>query len=739
MTEKSSTVTSGFAGRPRCDAKSFSPRIISATIGRIVVAVLLVSGLMVADAFGQRGDRKGHKMKEVWKDMEVPSAEVYPPQKALDTLKMAPGFRVELVAAEPLVEDPVAMAWDGEGRLWVVEMRGFMPDVDGTGEDVRNGQVVVLEDTNADGKMDKSTVFLDKLQMPRAIAMVEGGVLVSEPPYLWYCEDTDGDLVSDRKTEVFKGYGKQGPVEHTENALTPAIDNWMYNAKSSRRVQFKEGKIISDKTRSRGQWGLAMDDYGRLYYTTNSNYLFSDWDIYHNLGTKFTKRPVKDSSVYPIRVNPGINRGYKGKMLRDDGRLNRITAISGPAIYRGGQYPDDYIGSAFIPEPAANVLTLHTLQESDGGKRLKSNHELYKDDKWGKREFLASPDERFRPVSTYHGPDGCIYVVDMYRGILQHKVYVTSFLRKQILERGLDKPLGLGRIYRIVYDENPVDYSSPKLQDAAVDRLIKTLSHRNGWWRSTAQRLLVERNDKSAIPALKKTATVAESHLARIHALWTLHGMNALDHETSVAALEDEHPKVRLTALTTAAQSYIGEPAVTIAAIEALKHDSDAAVKSLANHMSKKLTGKQVVKTAKDYGKDLKGSHKAAFYEGKKLYEASCIACHQADGQGLGGTAPPLAGSSWVKADPALSIRVTLDGLSGPITVSGKNYKNLPVMPGHKTLMNDKEIANVLTYVRREWGNGGKEPVTAEQVTALRTESEDREVPWTQEELEEIK
>ncbi len=523
----------------------------------LIVAIAVTLGCFVSVSEAQRGDRGNKNQKEVWRDMKVPPAPVLTAKQALSSFKLPPGFRIEVVASDPLIEDPVAMAWDGDGRIWVVEMRGYMPNVDGKGEDIRNGRISVLEDTDGDGRMDKSTVFLDKLQMPRGVAIVKGGVLVAEPPRLWYCTDSDGDLKCDKKVEVAR-YGRQGPVEHTENGLMWGLDNWMYNAKSSRRFKFVDGKIVDERTAGRGQWGITQDDYGRLFYNSNSSYLHGDLVPHHYLvrNKSFSARMgigariVGPQDVHTIRVNPGINRGYQGHMLKKDGRLARTTAVCGPVIYRGDQFPKSFRGNAFVPEPSGNVIAQFGIKEHGIG--LKSTHELTEDAKWGKREFLASTDERFRPVNCYNGPDGCLYVVDMYRGILQHKVYVTTFLRKQILERKLDKPIGLGRIYRVVWTKGTVDHKKPGLIKADSRVLVKHLSHANGWWRDRAQRLLIDRNDKGVVEVLRSVVVNdARNHLGRIHALWTLEGMGGINLGTVLAALDDEHPKVRIAALRT--------------------------------------------------------------------------------------------------------------------------------------------------------------------------------------------
>jgi mono/diheme cytochrome c family protein/glucose/arabinose dehydrogenase len=702
----------------------------------ILCCLALFLNVQAFSALAQSGDRKGHVMAEVWKDMDVPPAPALSPEEAIKTIRVAPGFRVELAAADPLVEDPVAMSWDGDGNLYVVEMRGYMPDVNGSGETtLSNGVVAVLQDLDHDGRMDNRIEFLNGLVMPRAVSVVKGGVLVAEPPILWYCQDTNGDFICDKKTKV-ADYGKQGPVEHTENALMPALDNWMYNAKSSRRFKFLKGKIIEEGTKGRGQWGMAQDNYGRLFYTSNSSYWQADWDMYFNAGINNMRGYLGSAGpeIHSIRVNPGINRGYQDNMLKEDGRLARVTAVSGLAHYRGGLYPEPYNHSVLIAEPAANAVACFTLTEENN--RLQVKHELYDDETWGKREFIASTDERFRPVSIYNGPDGCLYIVDLYRGILQHKVYVTTFLRKQILERGLDKPLGLGRIYRVVPDGVTPDYGSSDLNKANGAVLAGKLSDANGWVRDTAQRLLVERSSQDDVPHVEKMLLHSD-HLARVHALWALQGMNALNADHCLQAMKDSHPRVRLTALTVSdsLRSKMSAKKSLRAGYEELSSDSDELVQSLAKEMINRMDGKsQQTVEVKVKAPRLKGEHKKLYEQGKELYSTTCFGCHQADGKGLENVAPNLAGSDWVKGPVDRIIKVALDGLTGPIKVNGQEVATYPVMPGHRGVYNDQQLAAVLTYVRAEWGNNSG-LVKAEEVKAVRDATADREVPYTHDEL----
>ena len=532
----------------------------SSILSRSVMGALFVATILLlfasTSALAQGGDRPGHNMVEVWRDMDVPPAPVLSPEAALKSFTLQPGYRIELVAAEPLVSDPVIVKVDEDGRLWVVEMRGYMPNVDGTGEEIRTGRIGVLEDVDGDGRMDKRTDFLEGLQMPRAIAFVNGGVLVAEPPNLFFCRDLDGDLRCDSMEIVLRDYGVQGPVEVTDNGLLRGLDNWLYNARSDKRLRFIDGKWVLKHDYTRGQWGISQDDYGRLYFNQNTRPLRVDLipGRYYTRNRNHTGRAgvdltiYKDIAVWTDRVNPGINRGYMPEMLRD-GKLSTFTAACSPTIYRGGNYPADVRGDAFICEPCGNLVRHQKIIFSEAGASSSNAYE--------KAEWLTSTDERFRPVSLCDAPDGSMYVVDMYRGIIQHKLYLTTFLRKQIIERKLDNPLGLGRIYRVVHESKPVG-PKPQLSNASASQLVSLLSHSQGWWRDTAQRLLVDRGDASIAPELKRVAQNGQSELARLHALWTLEGLGAVDGATVERALRDSHPQVRIAGLRLAERPLSG-------------------------------------------------------------------------------------------------------------------------------------------------------------------------------------
>ncbi len=760
-------------------------------------ALLLAFIAAALPAAAQRGDREGHLMDQVWRRFEVPEAPPLSAAEAMATLRIASGFRVELVAAEPLVEDPVAMAWDERGLLYVVEMRGFMPTVDGEGEQEPVGRVVVLEDTDRDGATDRSGVYLDGLVSPRAVAAVAGGVLIGEPPNLWLCrsEEAPDGLPRCGERERLIDYGDPDPdlLEHTENGLLQALDNWIYNAKSDRRFRLRHGpdslSVEVDQTLFRGQWGIAQDDMGRLYYNTNSRYLFADLipadyallDPAHQTrggGHGASERLVLDEAVHSIRVNPGINRGYVKGMLREDGRLAVTTSVSGLTIYRGDQFPATFRGDAFVPEPAGNVVAHFDLAPgpvANGLPTLVAEHRLHGDPEWVQREFLASTDERFRPVDAKVGPDGALYVIDMYRGILQHVRYVTSYLREYILEHGLDRPLGMGRIWRVVWEGNgrepaPVRREPPSLATAA-DR-IAALAHANGWHRDTAQRLLVEGAlDDADRLALRETALGNPSSLARTHALWALEGRDELDVETALAALKASDPWLVVHGLRAGEQllsahpdgrgrivELLDSPSVQVRtqallSLGALAREADWARSALRERVTANADDpfhaqvalaagrgddaaapEAPVKTAANGPPPMTAEEAALFNAGRRHYRA-CSSCHAADGRGQDGLGPSLVGSRWVTGSAERLSAIVLHGLEGPIEVHGETWDDM--MPGFAPdpRLPDRAIAALLTYVRRSWGNAAS-AVEEATVAGIRERTQERVAPWTVSDLE---
>ena len=486
------------------------------------------------------------------------------PDEALKTFHMPPGYRVELVASEPLIQDPVMIDWDGEGRLWAVEMPGYMPDIQASGEHAPIGKIVVLEDTNADGRMDKRTVFQDGLVLARWVKVLDRGVLVAEPPNLWLFQDTDGDLRADRKELVTNAYGrKEANVEHNANSLLWGLDNNIYTSEIDIDLRLKNGKFEVRKTLSRGQWGITQDDAGRIFRNTNESALHVDLiparyfmrhpNLLRTRGSheSLTGQNGEVNEVWPIRPTRGVDRGYQHEILRPDGTLAKYTSVCTPMVYRGDRLPAELYGNVFVVDPTVNLVSRIILADSGNGLAATK---AYKD---VRGEFLASTDERFRPVNLSLAPDGTLYVVDMYRGIIQHKGYMTEYLRDYVLTHKLEQPNSFGRIYRVMHETTSRD-TTPLSARTPSAQLVGALAHPNGWRRDMAQQLLVERGDKSVVPALRKIAESATDARTRLHALWTLDGFDAIEPATVTLSLAHSNRDVRASALRLA-ERWIGQ------------------------------------------------------------------------------------------------------------------------------------------------------------------------------------
>jgi len=456
-----------------------------------------------------------------------------------------------------MVQNPIFFEFDPEGRIWVVEYQGYMRNLAGDGEGDPICRVVVLEDTDEDGRADKSTPFLEKLVMPRSLSFVKGGILVAEPPKLWFCQDTNGDLRCDIQTQVGT-YGNAGNPQHTANGLRYGIDNWLHSSDIARKHRFVDGKLIEETTIHRGQFGVTFDDLGRFmtcyegsaihadlipaeYLLRNRNYLRT----YNRGGRDRTQFGINVNiaktaqEIFPIRVTPAITLG--ALELRDDGRLRTYTIVAGSSFYNGDQFPPDAYGNVFVPEAGGHLIG-----------RLKVSGDLEpKATRFypPEQEFLASTDERFRPVNSRVGPDGALYIADMYHGIIEHVIFLVPYLNNQIKERRLEEGNDMGRIYRIVSEHRPINYARPRLSKLSPTKLVEHLGHSNGWYRYTAQRLLVERGDQAISPALRIAATNHVSPLGRVHAFWTLDGFKDLDAATVEAGLRDSNAYVRATAV----------------------------------------------------------------------------------------------------------------------------------------------------------------------------------------------
>jgi mono/diheme cytochrome c family protein/glucose/arabinose dehydrogenase len=482
--------------------------------------------------------------------------------EAMKTFFLPPGYRLELVASEPLVRDPILMDQDPDGRLYVIEMPAFALDEAMQDSHDPICQVVVLEDTDNDGRMDKRTVFLDKLILPRAVKVLADGVLVGEPPNLWLAKDNDGDLKADTKELVRDDFGRrEANIEHNANGLYWGMDNTIYTSEHDWNLRWKDGKFIKEESLVRGQWNISQDDAGRIYRNWNEQPLFVDIipvryfarnpNMVRTRGLYDILIERNETAIWPVRPTPGLQRAYRKGFLRPDGTATTYASSADPYIFRGDRLPAEVQGGAFVADSPTNLV--HRLViEDDGTGRLKAR------DAYAKGEFVASTDERFRPVNLYSAADGTLYIIDMYRGVVQDIAYQTEYLNTYIKGNDLALPVGLGRIYRVVH-ESMEPGPPPSLSDDTPEELLKALSHPNGWWRDMAQQLLVQRKAPVA-PQLKHLAVSAPDWRTKLHALWTLDGIDAIDTATVEKTLADSRPEVRAASVRIA-ERWLREPA----------------------------------------------------------------------------------------------------------------------------------------------------------------------------------
>ena len=719
---------------------------------------------------------------------------VVSPSESLRKMQVETGFAVKLVAAEPLISTPIALTFDNKARLWVIEMDGYMPDTLGTGEDTPNGKVVILTDKNKDGLMDQRQVVLDSLVLPRALCLLEGGLLVATPPSLWYYEIKNDRPV--RKVLVDGKYTEGGNVEHQPNGLMRALDNWIYSANSEKRYRKQGEQWLVEKTHNRGQWGITQDNWGRLYYNNNSQNLLGDYfapslgatNVNQRRVAGYNEKIVPDNKVFPARPTPGVNRGYMENILDNQLRLREFTAACGPVIYRGDLFGNDYAGNAFVAEPAGNLIKRNVL--SDNGYQVQGE-QAYRG-----KEFLTSVDERFRPVSLYNGPDGAMYVVDMYRGIIQHKTYLTNYLKKEIQSRALSQPLSYGRIYKVV----PAQKAGKIVKlPHKPEKLVLLLQHPNGWVRDKAHQMLVDGHYTQVVPKLRGYLKKTDNSLALIHALWTLEGLGALETPDVLALLKQPQWPIRMQALSVSpnlinqssyqqfaaafmklidqrdslAAPYIGFLAQSIQTYNPQKANdllqalvktypnniyvADAAISNLQeqeNNFLKDIialnpdnnlaVAKQLqrVITAVNNKQNSRNpmSLEGEFPKGAALFKSTCQTCHGPEGNGIKSLAPPLNKSEWVTGDKNKLISIVLFGLTGPVPVAGTLYKAPEItgdMPGigyNKDLPNE-EIAQLLSFIRQSWNNNA-ERVSTQEVTLIRQQLANRQKAFTVEELE---
>ncbi|WP_139956874.1 DUF7133 domain-containing protein [Flavicella sediminum] len=710
------------------------------------------------------------------------------PKVSLENYEIEEGFQLDVIASEPFIEAPVAMDFDNKGRIWTVEMKGYMQNLEGTGEEMPNGRITILEDWDNDGITDHTKIFMDGLVLPRAIAHVYGGLLYAEPPNLWFVDIENDKPIN--KVLVDANFTHGGNVEHQPNGLMLHLDNWIYNAKSSSRYQRKNGKWLKEKTSFRGQWGISKDNFGRIYFNNNSAQLRGDLVLpnTHNKNqaqspkASLAKYLTTDQRVYPLHAT-AVNRGYVKGNLDKDSLLIRITAACGPVIYRGDQFPTEYSENAFVCAPEANlikrnILTFDTI-------------DIHAKQAIPKKEFIASTDEGFRPVNLFNGPDGNLYIVDMHRGILQDKAFLTDYLKNLYAKKELDTIIGMGRILKISR-KNATKNKPINLNKLTVSEWLNLLKHKNGWIRDKAQHILIYRYEQTAIPMLKEMVFDTEHPITQLHALHTLNGLDALDFDYLNKILE-KHTNTKTISHTLvllekfASKNHFPTFFNSIKKLHAKNNDlidlylanslgnwaniSSPPIFDFLNEIARRHTAKKIhiegivsslnnkeneyLSHFQNNKKDsLTEALKACIYNkknqalnnkkkktskaikaGQKIFKNICATCHGDTGAGIDGLAPPFINSEYVSGSAERLGLILLHGLSGPLHVDGKLYELGATMPGlgNNPTYKDKDIQNLILYLQNNFA-GKTSTISIEKIKSLRQRKPKSGV-YTEEEL----
>ena len=677
-----------------------------------------------------------------------------PPAEAIKTIEIPKGYRLECIASEPMVEEPASFAFDGNGALYVCEWRTYMQDEFATKQLDRVSRVVKLTDTNGDGVMDKRTVFIDNVLLPRTVLPLHDRVLVNftGSDSVWAYFDDNKDGVSDRKELAFEGKPNNGNIEHQNSGMLWNLDNTICT--NDYRFHYRDGKLTPGKHAIGriSQWGLARDDDGRLFCSwagganpAHSFQLPAGYPILkvdeHAEGYRI---PYASCKVWD-QSSGGYNTGEQ-RILRD------LSACCGQTVLRSHLMPEFY-GRVVTCEPVGRFLRMSTIAWKDGLGVA--------DNSFPKSEFIRSTDAYFRPVWSETAPDGTLVFSDMYRGIIQEKAWFPTEPNdkpEEWVERyhrvkkwGMLEVFRHGRIYRMVPDGRKPG-PQPRMLDETPAQLVAHLAHPNGWWRDTAQMLLVSRQDKSAVPALTAMATSHADANARIHALWTLRGLDALPKATIIAATKHDSPRVRRAAVQLAEPLLMSTDADIAKSLAAMPADADAQVRAqlfLAHRAAglsqpAEFTAKPGPIITALLEKSKADSLVAALGEsgkrGKQIYETLCTTCHGPDGKGVKQgdkfLAPPLAKSEWFKREGNVNVlgRIVLKGQTGPI--DGVTYGEGLMLPLEGTY-NDEQLASVLNFIGERW-HQWKQPLAAADLTRVRKDIAGRTTPWTHGELKDF-
>lgn len=678
-------------------------------------------------------------------------------QDALDKISVAEGYKLELFASEEEFEDlanPVQMSFDNKGRLWV----GVMPSYPHykAGDSKPNDKLLIFEDTDNDGKADKQTVFADGLHLTIGFEFAPEGVYVSQGTNLILLKDTDGDDKADVKEVILSGfddhdthhaisafaadpsgaiYMAEGVFLHTsvETAYGPVrgTNGGFYRYSPQRHYLERTAQLSIPNP-----WGIAFDDWGQQFFA-------------HTSGPDMTwMMPGTIKSRYGV-ANPLPENLIEA--------AHRVRPTSGLEFISSRHFPDEVQGDIIISNTIGFLGTKqHTIEDDPETSGYLSKHRL---------DLVKSTDPNFRPVDMEFAPDGSLYFLDWHNVLIGHMQHnARDPLRDHVH----------GRIYRITYPSRPL-VQPAKVADASIGELLENLKLPEFRTRYRTRRELRERDTQEVLSAVTKWVNGLDKNDPKyehnvLEALWVTWGLNQIDkdlvHQLLQAkdyraraaavrvvrygghqltdqadllmnAARDENPRVRLEALVAASwlDKEIGLPIVQEAGKKPLDSWMQKPYEAAIAHLNGHNLGEDP--NASKIATQLKGKDREAYIKGAEIYarEGFCLTCHQPDGKGLESSGfPPLAGSNWVTGSEDRLIKLTINGMMGPIEVLGKMYPGQVPMTPFGGMLNDEEMAAVLTYVRNTFGNNAS-VITPEKVKQVREEIKDKEGFYSAEEL----
>ncbi len=698
----------------------------------------------------------------------TPKKPVVPGSPAEEQAKffLPPGYHLTPILTEPAIQQPASIAFDGDGRMFVLELRSYMLDADAKNQLAPVSRISRWTDRNHDGVYDTHTVFVDSLVFPRFVTPYGANAILtmeSNSNDVYKYTDTNGDGRADKR-ELFTGnFGRLANVEHLQSSLFWAMDNWLYSTVNAFRIRQTATGVIREPTGSNGaQWGASQDDDGKPWFQGGASGIPSYFQLpiaYGNFNSPDQYEPGFDE-IWGAPMGTADMQGGMAFVRMPDGSLNRATAGSGSNVYRGGRLPHDLVGDYFYGEVVGRVVRRVHPVTTDGLTQVRN---VYQKDK---SEFIRTTDPLFRPVEIKSAPDGSMYIVDMYHGVIQESQWTPkgSYLRAKIEQFQLEKAVGLGRIWRLTHDDAPRAAPQPHMLSERSAQLVRHLDNPNGWWRDMAQQLLVLRQDKSVVPALRRMAQRDTMLVARFHALWILEGLGALDVPFIASQLADAQPRMRIqalrasetlykrgdTALATSYRRLAGDanPDVAIQAMMTMNTlrvpDAASTVRAAVASSSArgvKLVGEQILRAPAELGvrglagRNLTPEQRTMLERGAATFTETCSQCHGETGLGkmVGNgqqIAPSLAGSAHVTGHPDYVIRTLLHGLTGPI--EGKGYAGQIMVS--QSQQSDEWIAAIASYIRNTMTNQASF-VSPAQVAAIRAKYATRTTAWTYPEL----